>query len=51
MASSTHHLPHTVRKSRGPTLHLHSGAAVFTGGDKFDNNVAAMPSSMPPIPC
>jgi membrane-associated phospholipid phosphatase len=25
-------------------LHLHSGAAIFTGGDKFDNNVAAMPS-------
>ncbi|HVB90727.1 MAG TPA: phosphatase PAP2 family protein [Acidimicrobiales bacterium] len=25
-------------------LHLHSGAAVFTGGNKFDNNVAAVPS-------
>jgi hypothetical protein len=25
-------------------LHLHSGAAVFTGGSKFDNTVAAMPS-------
>jgi membrane-associated phospholipid phosphatase len=25
-------------------LHLHSGAAVFKGGSKFDNTVAAMPS-------
>ena len=46
MASSTHHLPHTVRIIPVVLdhLHLHSGAAVFTGGDKFDNNVAAMPS-------
>ena len=46
MASSTHYLPHTVRIVPVVLdhLHLHSGAAVFTGGDKFDNNVAAMPS-------
>ena len=46
MASSTHHLPHTVRIVPVVLdhLHLHSGAAVLTGGDKFDNNVAAMPS-------
>jgi membrane-associated phospholipid phosphatase len=25
-------------------LHFHTGAAIFTGGSKFDNNVAAMPS-------
>jgi membrane-associated phospholipid phosphatase len=25
-------------------LHFHTGAAIFTGGNKFDNNVAAMPS-------
>ena len=25
-------------------MHFHTGAAIFTGGDKFDNNVAAMPS-------
>jgi membrane-associated phospholipid phosphatase len=46
MASATHHLPPTVRivPLVLDHLHLHSGAAVFTGGDKFDNNVAAMPS-------
>jgi membrane-associated phospholipid phosphatase len=46
MASSRHYLPHTVRIIPVVLdhLHLHSGAAVFTGGDKFDNNVAAMPS-------
>jgi hypothetical protein len=46
MASSRHFLPHTVRIIPLVLnhLHLHSGAAVFTGGDKFDNNVAAMPS-------
>ena len=46
MASSRHYLPHTVRivPLVLDHLHLHSGAAVFTGGDKFDNNVAAMPS-------
>jgi membrane-associated phospholipid phosphatase len=25
-------------------LHIHLGQALFAGGDKFDNNVAAMPS-------
>ena len=25
-------------------LHFHTGAAIFTGGNKFDNNVTAMPS-------
>jgi membrane-associated phospholipid phosphatase len=46
MASARHDLPHTVRIIPVVLdhLHLHSGAAVFTGGDKFDNNVAAMPS-------
>jgi membrane-associated phospholipid phosphatase len=46
MASSGQYLPHTVRiiPLVLDHLHLHSGAAVFTGGDKFDNNVAAMPS-------
>ena len=46
MASSRHYLPHTVRIVPLVLDHLHlaSGAAVFTGGDKFDNNVAAMPS-------
>jgi hypothetical protein len=46
MAGSRHYLPHTVRiiPLVLDHLHLHSGAAVLTGGDKFDNNVAAMPS-------
>jgi hypothetical protein len=46
MAGSRHFLPHTVRiiPLVLDHLHLHSGAAVFTGGNKFDNNVAAMPS-------
>jgi membrane-associated phospholipid phosphatase len=46
MASGRHYLPHTVRivPLVLDHLHLHSGAAVLTGGDKFDNNVAAMPS-------
>jgi cytochrome c oxidase subunit IV/membrane-associated phospholipid phosphatase len=46
MASEYHHLPPTTRIIPVVLdhLHLHSGAAVFTGGDKFDNNVAAMPS-------
>jgi membrane-associated phospholipid phosphatase len=46
MAGSRHYLPHTVRiiPLVLDHLHLHSGAAVFTGGDTFDNNVAAMPS-------
>jgi membrane-associated phospholipid phosphatase len=41
-----HFLPHVTRiiPIVLDHLHLHSGAAVFTGGDKFDNNVAAMPS-------
>jgi hypothetical protein len=46
MASEYRHLPPTVRIVPVVLdhLHLHSGAAVFTGGDKFDNSVAAMPS-------
>jgi membrane-associated phospholipid phosphatase len=46
MASQFHDLPPTTRIIPVVLdhLHLHSGAAVFTGGDKFDNNTAAMPS-------
>ncbi|MGO8862991.1 MAG: phosphatase PAP2 family protein [Acidimicrobiales bacterium] len=46
MASEYHHLPSTTRIIPVVLdhLHLHSGAAAFTGGNKFDNNVAAMPS-------
>jgi membrane-associated phospholipid phosphatase len=46
MASEYHYLPHTTRIVPVVLDHLHlaSGAAVFTGGNKFDNNVAAMPS-------
>ncbi len=43
---SFHFLPHVTRIIPVVLdhLHLHSGAAVFTGGDNYDNNVAAMPS-------
>jgi hypothetical protein len=46
MAYQTGHLGHVTRIVPVVLdhLHLHSGAAVFTGGNKFDNNVAAMPS-------
>jgi hypothetical protein len=46
MASETGHLGHVTRIVPVVLDHLHlaSGAAVFTGGNKFDNNVAAMPS-------
>jgi membrane-associated phospholipid phosphatase len=46
MASDYHHLPPATRIIPVvlDQLHLHSGAAVFTGGNKFDNNVAAVPS-------
>ena len=46
MASQTGHLGHVTRiiPIVLDHLHLHSGAAIFTGGDKFDNNIAAMPS-------
>jgi hypothetical protein len=41
-----HYLPHVTRivPLVLDHLHLHTGAAIFTGGNKFDNNVAAMPS-------
>jgi|SRR5580658_7328452 hypothetical protein len=46
MASQTGHLGPVTRiiPLALDHLHLHSGAAIFTGGDKFDNNIAAMPS-------
>jgi membrane-associated phospholipid phosphatase len=46
MAGQFHYMPRVVRIVPVVLdhLHLHSGAAVFTGGNKFDNNVAAMPS-------
>jgi hypothetical protein len=46
MAYQTGHLGHVTRiiPEVLDHLHLHSGASVFTGGNKFDNNVAAMPS-------
>jgi membrane-associated phospholipid phosphatase len=43
---SDHFLPHVTRiiPLVLDHLHLHTGAAIFTGGPKFDNNIAAMPS-------
>jgi hypothetical protein len=41
-----HYIPHLSRIIPIVLHHLHfnQGASVFTGGDSFDNNVAAMPS-------
>jgi hypothetical protein len=41
-----HYLPHVTRIIPVVLdhLHFHTGAAVFTGGTNYDNNVAAMPS-------
>ncbi len=46
MASQTGHLAPTVRIIPLVWDHvgLHQAAALFTGGDRFDNNIAAMPS-------
>jgi membrane-associated phospholipid phosphatase len=46
MASQFHYMPHTTRIIDQVWAHLHShlGQSLFAGGDKFDNNVAAMPS-------
>jgi membrane-associated phospholipid phosphatase len=46
LASQTGHLGHVTRIVPVVLdhLHFHTGAAIFTGGNKFDNNVAAMPS-------
>ena len=46
MASQTGHLAPTVRIVPLVWDHvgLHMAAALFTGGDRFDNNIAAMPS-------
>jgi hypothetical protein len=46
MASEFGHLPHTTRIIDQVWKHLHIGLgqSLFAGGDKFDNNVAAMPS-------
>jgi membrane-associated phospholipid phosphatase len=46
MSSQFGHLPHTTRiiDQVWKHLHLHLGESLFAGGDKFDNNVAAMPS-------
>ncbi len=46
MASQFHYLPPTTRIIDQVWAHLHShlGQSLFAGGNKFDNNVAAMPS-------
>jgi small basic protein len=46
MASETGHLGHVTRIIPLVLDHLHlaRGASVFTGGNTFDNNIAAMPS-------
>jgi hypothetical protein len=46
MASQTGHLAPTVRIVPVVWNHigLHQAAALFTGGNRFDNNIAAMPS-------
>jgi membrane-associated phospholipid phosphatase len=46
MASQLGYMPHITRLIPIVLdhLHFHTGAAIFTGGPKFDNNVAAMPS-------
>jgi PAP2 superfamily len=46
LAAQTGHLPPVTRIVPVVLdhLHFHTGAAIFTGGNKFDNNVAAMPS-------
>jgi membrane-associated phospholipid phosphatase len=46
LASETHNLPSVTRiiPLVLDHLHMHTGAAIFTGGNRFDNNVAAMPS-------
>jgi hypothetical protein len=46
MAAQTGHLGQVTRiiPLVWDHLHIHSAAVIFTGGNKFDNNVAAMPS-------
>jgi hypothetical protein len=46
LASQTGHLPATTRIVPFVWSHLgvHEAAALFTGGNRFDNNIAAMPS-------
>jgi membrane-associated phospholipid phosphatase len=46
LAAQTHHIPPVTRIIPVVLnhLHLHTGASIFTGGNRFDNNVAAMPS-------
>jgi hypothetical protein len=46
LASQTGHLPATTRIVPFVWSHLgvHQAAALFTGGNRFDNNIAAMPS-------
>jgi hypothetical protein len=46
LASETGHLPATTRIVPFVWSHLgiHQAAALFTGGNRFDNNIAAMPS-------
>ena len=46
LAAQTGHLPpvHRIIPLVLDHMHLHTGASIFTGGSKFDNNVAAMPS-------
>ena len=46
LASQTGHLPTTTRIVPFVWNHLgiHVAAALFTGGNRFDNNIAAMPS-------
>jgi hypothetical protein len=46
LASQTGHLAHTTRIIPVVWNHVgvHGAAALFTGGNRFDNNIAAMPS-------
>jgi hypothetical protein len=46
LAAQTGNLPHVIRiiPLVLDHMHFHTGAAIFTGGNKFDNNIAAMPS-------
>jgi len=46
LASQSGHLPATTRIVPFVWSHLgiHQAAAIFTGGNRFDNNIAAMPS-------
>ena len=46
LASQTGHIPHITRiiPVVWNSVGVHGAAALFTGGNRFDNNIAAMPS-------